>query len=137
NRWPQILAAEDALDPAERRNRLLEHQRASWRCSPPSDPVIAAGLTGGIPAVSALISTVATLDRGAVILPGLDRGRDETEWRAIERDEAHPQYLMAPPPPALGIAPAQVPDCPFPGAPHPDPLPASGEREGPAKREGE
>ena len=92
SQWPHILAAEGALDPAVRRNRLLEHQAAAWRRSPPRDPVIAAGLTGGIPAMTELLSVVATLDHGAVILPGLDRRADKSEWRAIERDEAHPQY---------------------------------------------
>jgi len=42
-----------------------------------------------------LLSAVAALDRGAVILPGLDRACDETEWRAIEEDPSHPQHLMA------------------------------------------
>jgi ATP-dependent helicase/nuclease subunit B len=93
--WPDILAAEGALDPAERRNRLLERQAAIWRRSPPGDPVIAAGLIGGIPAMTELLSVVAELDRGAVILPGLDRDCDDAEWRAIEKDASHPQHLMA------------------------------------------
>src|SRR5262245_19437929 len=80
--WPHILAAEGGLDSAVRRNRILENQALSWRRSPPADPVIAAGLTGGIPVVTDLLSVVASLDHGAVILPGLDRGRDEVEWRA-------------------------------------------------------
>ncbi len=42
-----------------------------------------------------LLSLVAGLDQGAVILPGLDRDRDAAEWSAIEEDEAHPQHLMA------------------------------------------
>jgi len=113
-RWPQILAAEGALDPAVRRNRLLEHQAAAWRRSPPSDPVIAAGLTGGIPAMTELLSVVAMLDHGAVILPGLDRLADESEWRAIERDEAHPQYLLAHLLGALGVAHTEVRDWPPP-----------------------
>ncbi len=139
SQWPQILAEEGALDPAVRRNRLLERQAALWRRSPPGDPVIAAGLTGGIPAITELLSAVAALDRGAVILPGLDRGGEEMEWRAVERDEAHPQYLMALLLRALGVAPREVQDWPPPltHAPHPNPLPAGGEREGPAKREGE
>jgi ATP-dependent helicase/nuclease subunit B len=136
--WPQILAEEGALDPAVRRNRLLEQQAALWRGSPPSDPVIAAGLTGGIPAMTELLSVVAALDQGAVILPGLDRRCGEAEWRAIEGDEAHPQYLMAGLLKALGVAPREVEDWPpMATAPHPSPLPACGEREGPAKREGE
>src|SRR5260370_41445945 len=40
NAWPGILAAEGALDPADRRNRLLRHQAALWRETPPSEPVI-------------------------------------------------------------------------------------------------
>ena len=111
--WPRILAAEGALDPAVRRNRLLEHQAAAWRRSPPSDPVIAAGLTGGIPVMTELLSVVATLDRGAVILPGLDRRADESEWQAIERDEAHPQYLLAQLLGALGVARTEVRDWPY------------------------
>ena len=36
--WPQIVAAEGALDPAERRNLLLERQCAQWRARPPAGP---------------------------------------------------------------------------------------------------
>jgi ATP-dependent helicase/nuclease subunit B len=122
-RWPHILADEGALDAAARRNRLLEHQAAAWRRLPPSDPVIAAGLTGGVPAMTELLSVVATLSRGAVILPGLDRRADEPEWRAIERDEAHPQYLLALLLRALGVAPADVLDWPPPLAPLPCQVP--------------
>jgi len=110
--WPDILAAEGALDPGERRNRLLAQQAALWRRSPPRDPVVAAGLTGGVPAMTELLSVVAELERGAVILPGLDRSRDDEEWRAIEEDEAHPQHLMADLLRTLGLTPAQVRDWP-------------------------
>ncbi len=93
--WPAVLAAEGALDPADRRNRLLAHQAALWRATPPAGPVIAAGLVGGIPAMTELLAVVASLANGAVILPGLDRSRAPDEWAAIEADEAHPQHLMA------------------------------------------
>jgi ATP-dependent helicase/nuclease subunit B len=108
--WPGMLAAEGALDPADRRNRLLAQQAAIWRRSPPRDPVVAAGLTGGIPAMTELISAVAALDRGAVILPGLDRFCDPAQWAAIEADEAHPQHLVAALLKALGLAPADIRD---------------------------
>ena len=135
NLWPQILAEEGALDPAARRNRLLQQQAALWRGSPPSDPLIAAGLTGGIPAMTELLSVVGVLDQGAVILPGLDRRCDEAEWRAIEDDESHPQYLMAGLLKALGVARGEVGDWPPTAtAPHPGPLPACGERELPARK---
>src|SRR5215470_10249547 len=108
--WPRILAEEGALDPAERRNRLLERQATIWRSSRPRDPVIAAGLLGGLPALTGLLSVIATLDQGAVILPGLDRACADDEWLAIGQDEAHPQYLMAGLLEALGLTPAEVPD---------------------------
>jgi ATP-dependent helicase/nuclease subunit B len=93
--WPGMLAAEGALDPAERRNLLLRRQAVLWRASPPAGPVIAAGLTGGIPALVDLLSAVAWLDHGAVILPGLDRACDASEWELILEEPTHPQHLMA------------------------------------------
>jgi ATP-dependent helicase/nuclease subunit B len=121
--WPRILAEEEALDAASRRNRLLEHQTTAWRRSPPRHPVIAAGLIGGIPAMTELLSLIAALDQGAVILPGLDRDRDAAEWSAIEEDEAHPQHLMAGLLRALDLTAAEVRDWPPSG---PDPIPARG-----------
>jgi ATP-dependent helicase/nuclease subunit B len=117
--WPRILGDEGALDPAERRNRLLERQAEIWRGSRPRDPIIAAGLVGGIPALTELISVVAMLDQGAVIFPGLDRACPDDEWQAIEQDEAHPQYLMAALLAALDLALAEVRDWPPVDAPPP------------------
>jgi ATP-dependent helicase/nuclease subunit B len=117
--WPRILADEGALDPAERRNRLLEHQATIWRRSPPGDPVIAAGLMGGVPAMTELLSVVAGLDRGAVIVPGLDRGCEDDEWLAVEADESHPQHLMARLLRALGLTATVVGDWPPEVAPTP------------------
>ncbi len=112
NAWPAMLAAEGAIDPGERRNRLLARQAALWRRNPPRDPVIAAGLTGGVPAMTELIRVVADLDNGAVILAGLDRPCDPAEWTAIEQDEAHPQYLLASLLNELALTPADIPDWP-------------------------
>ncbi len=111
--WPAILAAEGALDPAERRNRLLRRQAALWRASPPAAPVVAAGLTGGIPALVNLLSVVAWLDRGMVILPGLDPSCDAEAWELIADEAAHPQHLMALMLRALEIAPEAARDWPL------------------------
>ncbi|MBV9017161.1 MAG: double-strand break repair protein AddB, partial [Alphaproteobacteria bacterium] len=59
--WPAVLAAEGALDPAERRNLLLRRQARLWREAPPRDPVIAAGLVGGFPALDELLGVVSWL----------------------------------------------------------------------------
>ena len=88
--WPSVLEAEGAIDPAERRNRLLHARSEAWRLDPPSDPVIAAGSTGSIPATADLLATVAELPAGYVVLPGLDRVLDANSWAAL--DPGHPQF---------------------------------------------
>jgi ATP-dependent helicase/nuclease subunit B len=114
--WPSILASEGAIDPAERRNRLLARRAMIWRRKPPRDPVIAAGLTGGIPAITELLRVVAGLEQGAVILAGLDRRCGSAEWTAIEQDEAHPQYLLASLLKELRLTPVAISDWPEDGA---------------------
>ncbi|HET6161662.1 MAG TPA: double-strand break repair protein AddB [Dongiaceae bacterium] len=93
--WPDILAEEGAIDPADRRNRLLDLQCALWQAAPPTAPVIAAGSTGSIPAAADLMHTIAHLPQGAVYLPGLDRAPSKEDWQAIAEDASHPQYGLA------------------------------------------
>ncbi len=90
--WPLVLKEEGCLDPALRRNLILNEQARLWRETPPDFPVIAAGSTGSVPATAALLDVIAGLDWGAVILPGLDRAMEEDAWDAV--DDTHPQYGM-------------------------------------------
>jgi ATP-dependent helicase/nuclease subunit B len=110
--WRADLAAEGAIDAAARRNALIARLTIQLRQSPPTDPVIAAGLTGGVPSMTELIRVIAGLENGAVILHGLDRARDDAEWAAIRQDEAHPQYLLASLLSALDVSPGEVRDWP-------------------------
>ncbi|MBI3710747.1 MAG: double-strand break repair protein AddB [Proteobacteria bacterium] len=91
--WPKILAEEDAVDPAARRDGALAALARHWREAPPADPIYAAGSTGSIPATADLLGVVARLPRGAVILPGLDRDLDAASWEVL--DETHPQFGLA------------------------------------------
>ena len=59
--WPAILADQGMLDPASRRNLLLQAQSKAWQENPPQSPVIAAGSTGSIPATAELLTTIATM----------------------------------------------------------------------------
>jgi ATP-dependent helicase/nuclease subunit B len=93
--WPRILAEIGCADPAERRNRLLRARAEAWRRAPPSVPVIAAGLTGGVAAVAELLAVVARLPKGAVILPGLDVEMTEESWEEVLLDPGHSQHLLA------------------------------------------
>ncbi len=114
--WPAIREEKGAMDPAERRNLLLERLERRWAQSPPDHPVIAAGSTGSIPATADLLARVAALPDGQVVLPGLDRHLDEASWSAVEADEGHPQFGLARLLRRLGIGREDVRDWPEPAA---------------------
>src|SRR5919201_5062020 len=101
--WPKILAERGAIEPAARRDALIKAEAARLAAHA-NGPVIAAGSTGSMPATAELIATIAQLDHGAVVLPGLDIELDRESWDLIdERQDAsarvsaaveHPQFAM-------------------------------------------
>ncbi|MEX2035162.1 MAG: double-strand break repair protein AddB, partial [Xanthobacteraceae bacterium] len=97
--WPKILAERGAIEPAERRNKLIAAE--AERLTGGTGPVIAAGSTGSIPATATLLATVARLPQGALVLPGLDSDLDAVTWNRIvgqdgaaEPAHGHPQFAM-------------------------------------------
>ena len=103
--WPAYLAEIKKIEPAARRDLLIDAEAA--RLGKHHDgPVIAAGSTGSMPATAKFLHAVAKLPQGAVILPGLDIDLDEEAWQSIGgvRDAQgqfttspasnHPQYAM-------------------------------------------
>ncbi|MCE9650049.1 MAG: double-strand break repair protein AddB [Parvibaculum sp.] len=91
-RWPAELERLGLLDPARRRNLLLDAEAAELKASPPKNPIIGAGSTGSIPATAALLETISRLPNGAIVLPGLDLVLDSEGWEAVSH--SHPQYGM-------------------------------------------
>ena len=104
--WPAILAEEGCIDPAQRRNLLLQARARQWAENPPAGPVIAAGSTGSIPATADLLKVVANLPRGAVVLPGFDAAMDPETIEVLP--PSHPQFGMAQLVAHLEIEPAKV-----------------------------
>lgn len=90
--WRKTLDAMGMIDASDRRNRLLKGLAQYWTIAPPQTPVMAAGIIGSVPSVATLLSVVAQLPQGSVILPGLDTGLDETSWEALS--DTHPQASM-------------------------------------------
>jgi ATP-dependent helicase/nuclease subunit B len=111
--WPGVLEDINAIDAAERRNRLFDAQRQAWSNTPPTGPVIAAGSTGSIPATADLLDTVARLKDGAVVLPGLDKDATDEAWAALQ--DHHPQFGMARLLAHFGIVRKDVQDWQAPG----------------------
>lgn len=90
--WPAILDEHGKADAAEHKNQLLKAQIELWRTRRPQKRIVAAGVTAAFPLMKELVKTVAELDNGQVILPGLDRCLDEEDWQQV--DEVHPQYEL-------------------------------------------
>lgn len=90
--WPSIVAEKGFIEVAERRNRLLRALVRIWEAEPPLDPIIAAGVTGNIPAAAELLATVARLPEGAVVLPAFDLEMDDESWASL--GATHPQTTM-------------------------------------------
>jgi ATP-dependent helicase/nuclease subunit B len=103
--WPDHLREIGRIEPAERRDRLIDAEAA--RLTAHHDgPVIAAGSTGSMPATAKFLTAVAGLRQGAVVLPGLDTDLDDEAWQTIGgvRDAQgkfttqpasnHPQFAM-------------------------------------------
>ncbi|WP_375684959.1 double-strand break repair protein AddB [Bartonella sp. TT110JLCBS] len=108
--WPQILTERQRSNPAEWRNQVLTMHAETLRCMQPDKPIIAAGVSGSMPAVSHLLKVIASLPKGAVVLPGLDLHMDEEQWNALSTSNkektacdffdpaenvfSHPQYHL-------------------------------------------
>ncbi|MGE3145039.1 MAG: double-strand break repair protein AddB [Pseudorhodoplanes sp.] len=96
--WPDLLRAFGAIEPAERRDRLIaaEAQRLQ---SAPDGPVIAAGSTGSMPATAEFLAQISRLPNGAIVLPGLDMHLDAASWDLIGgRTDADGREIVAPAP---------------------------------------
>ncbi|MCZ2157786.1 double-strand break repair protein AddB [Bartonella sp. 220] len=81
--WPQILTERQRSNPVEWRNQTLKMHAETLHHTQSHKPILAAGVSGSIPAVSYLLKVIASLPKGAVVLPGLDLHMDEEQWEAL------------------------------------------------------
>ncbi|MEM9170089.1 MAG: double-strand break repair protein AddB, partial [Pseudomonadota bacterium] len=89
--WPAYLQEIGRTDPAARQSEAVRAEIKFLRGHAGDTPVVVAGTTGSAPAVADLIGCAASLPRGVVVLPGVDRAlaADAAGWAAI--DASHPQ----------------------------------------------
>jgi ATP-dependent helicase/nuclease subunit B len=92
--WPPFLQEQGRIEPAERRDRLIEAEAA--RLANSSDPVIAAGSTGSMPATATLLATIAKLPQARWCCL-VDTNLDDATWAMIRGADrhGHPQFAMA------------------------------------------
>lgn len=101
--WPDYLHEKNLLDPAERAAALLKLRTDFYASGQNKGPVIIAGSTGSVASTRRLLSAVASLENGAVVLPGIDKSISNAEWAALTETkgedqatlETHPQFGLA------------------------------------------
>jgi len=116
DRWPSILAGRGRIDLTDRRNRLLRSTADRWAGRPPTGFTVAAGITTAAPAIAALLSRVARMPQGMVVLPGLSLAGSlpDEEWEALGPDErgraedTHPQFHLKVLLDRIGVARGEV-----------------------------
>jgi ATP-dependent helicase/nuclease subunit B len=105
--YRDALMARSLLGPSERRNILLDRLGERLRDTPPAGLMIAAGITTAAKAVARVLSRVAILPQGCVILPGVDLPMADAQWDALgpharndddikprRNHETHPQFHL-------------------------------------------
>ncbi|WP_170984550.1 double-strand break repair protein AddB [Rhodoligotrophos defluvii] len=90
-RLPEEMGRLGIIGQQQRRSLLIAAEaRRLEALGADGGPIIAAGSTGSIPATARLLSVIARLPHGAVVLPGLDASLDAESW--AELPPQHPQY---------------------------------------------
>ncbi len=111
--WPAWLEENEhgAPDPETRRRLAVAALRAQWAERAPAHPTIAAGSTASTPATAELLSAVARLPDGAVVLPGWDPDLPQDVWEELTGDAPrpeHPHHFQARFLASLGLGPQDV-----------------------------
>lgn len=90
--WPEVEAEQGQITPAAHEVQLLSALRDAWEQKAPSYPVFAVGSTASQPATASLLSTIARMENGHVVLPGLDPRMAPEAWNAVH--ESHPYFHL-------------------------------------------
>ena len=115
--WPLELQRIGKSDPVLWRDAAIRARAEAWGDQPPKGLVIIAGSTGSLPATRVLMQSVLQLERGHIVLPGLDSGMPDDDWGGLTggKDETaicHPQYQLAQLLDAIGISHDAIPPWP-------------------------
>ena len=108
-RWPDHLDEAGKVSPAGWRRALMRAEAERMRATPPSAPVIVAGVTGTVPAATELMRAVLSHDSGVLVLPALDQSLDQDSWdQIVPAHPEHPQFGLKRLIDALGVAREEV-----------------------------
>ncbi len=104
--WPAIEEEMGLITATTRELRLMEALAAHWAKCPPAFPVYVVGSTASQNATAELLATIARMEQGAVILPGIDPNMEQVEWDEIKA--GHPLFHLKQLLDEFALAPAQI-----------------------------
>lgn len=90
--WPEILKAEQALDPMDLRNQQFRLIAKEWAKAPPQKPIVFAGVNLALGSAADMIRSALLSPSVCLVLHGLDQISSDAYWAKIRED--HPQYLL-------------------------------------------
>ncbi|WP_412058811.1 double-strand break repair protein AddB [Bartonella sp. DGB2] len=98
--YPKVLEEKQKSSKAALRNQLLRAHAQHLNQTSTARPILAIGTVASLPAVIELLSAIARLPNGAIVLPGLDFNMDEESWLHLDKEAedasvfGHPQYHL-------------------------------------------
>jgi ATP-dependent helicase/nuclease subunit B len=90
--WPEKLDELHASDPVAYRIAHIEALSARWTRDAPTQPIIAAGSTGTIPAVRQLLKRISMLPQGCIVLPHIAAPEATDIWDML--GATHPAFAL-------------------------------------------
>ncbi len=120
--YPKILEENNVINPVDRKIRLIKKQIDYWKNFPPQGRVFAAGSTGSLVPISYMLRFISKMEKGFLILPGLDKNISDKDFEILTSDfpktnQNHPQYGLLKLIKGLGLKISDIPELPLPKLP--------------------
>jgi ATP-dependent helicase/nuclease subunit B len=90
--WTNYLVSHNYCDPIIHRNAIFNYLSHYWLNNPSNAPVIIAGSIDSTPASAHFIKSIGCLEKGCIVLSGLDTGLTEKDIHNLNPN--HPQYEL-------------------------------------------
>ena len=112
--WPKELAQLGLIDQVDLQNLRIDRQIQNLAATYGSRPIIAAGSTGSVPSTARLLKAITELQRGCLVLPGVNISLSQQAHQDLLEDSnaphGHSQYGLAQLLRRLNKTPAEIID---------------------------
>lgn len=115
--YPKVLTSYNRLNPIARKVKLIEKQIEFWKKYPHKGRIFAGGSTGSLVPIAKMLKTIANMENGFLILPGLDKTISDSDFEILTSDltlnQNHPQYGLLKLIKGLNLKVSDIPELPL------------------------